>query len=70
MVSEEEIEARSEAKENALMDRVRWSDLTLSQKDLLKTRRTLLKYSHRLESYMEIVGEDPTMTFDRNFYIR
>ena len=69
-LSEEEMEARAEAKENALMDRVQWQALNLAQRDLVKTRRTLLKFSRRLDSYMAIVDDDPRMEFDRGFYIR
>ena len=70
-LSEEEMEARAEAKENALMDRVQWqAGLNLAQRDLVKTRRTLLKFSRRLDSYMAIVDDDPRMEFDRGFYIR
>ena len=54
-LSDDEMSARAEARENALMDRVDWRNLSLAQKDLINTRRTLLKYSHRLDSYLDIV---------------
>ena len=68
-LSEVEIAARAEHKENQLMDRVIWTKLTLGQKDLLATRRVLLKYLHRLESYLAIIEKDDG-DFDRNFYMR
>ena len=69
-LSEEEIQARIEQKENELMDQVNWTSLTLGQKDLLTTRQVLLKYLHRLESYLAIIDENDEGEFDREFYMR
>ena len=68
-ISEEEFAAKAEQKENELMDLVSWPSLTLGQKELLSKRKTLLKYLHRLESYLAIIDEDEG-DFDRKFYIR
>ena len=68
-LTEEEISKRSEEKENELMDRISWTDLTISQKDLLTMRQALLKYLHRLESYLAIIDEDES-DFSRDFYMK
>jgi hypothetical protein len=68
-ITEEEISAKAELKENELMDRVNWTNLTLSQKDMLVTRQVLLKYLHRLESYLAIIDECDDGEFDKAFYM-
>ena len=69
-LSDEEMALKAEQKENEMMDQIPWQNLTLTQKDLLKTRQKLLKYLHRLESYLAIMDDDPRVDFDRSFYLR
>ena len=69
-ITEEEIIAKAEQKQNELMDCINWKNLTLAQKDLLATRQLLLKYLHRLESYLAIIDEHDDGHFDREFYMR
>ena len=68
-LTEEEINKKSEDLENQLMDQIKWTDLSISQKDLLTTRQVLLKYLHRLESYLAIIDEDET-DFSQDFYMK
>ena len=73
-MSEEEERERKDAEEQRLISRISWDDLSVSQRELLAQRYTLLKYLDRLETYTEIVHSyqryDSEFYFSTAFYIK
>ena len=67
-LSEEEAQERQDQEQQRLISQIDWDNLTVSQRDLLAARYTLLKYLDRLECYIDIVedGDD----FDHDFYVK
>ena len=73
-LSEEEERERKDAEEQRLISCITWDNLSVSQRELLAQRYTLLKYLDRLEAYTDIVASyqryDPEFYFSTAFYVK
>lgn len=64
-LTEEEEAERKDLEEQRLISRINWDNLSVSQRELLAQRYTLIKYLDRLQTYTEIDSDD----FDTDFYV-
>ena len=73
-LTEEEIKERKDLEEQRLLSRISWDNLSVTQRELLAQRFTLLKYLDKLDTYTEIVERyqryDPDFYFSRDFYLK
>ncbi len=71
-LSEEEEAERKVQEEQRLVSSIDWDNLTVSQRDLIAHRRTLLKYLDRLDAYLAILesSEREASYFDKDAYVK